>query len=89
MKAKLKMIFSMVVFGTIAIFVKNIPLSAGEIALYRAIIASMGIITFKLINGEKIPFSNIKKDIPILFVSGAAMGFNWIMFFSSFSLRII
>ncbi|TGE37221.1 EamA/RhaT family transporter [Desulfosporosinus fructosivorans] len=85
MEAKLKIIFSMSVFGTIAIFVKNIPLSAGEIALFRAIIASVAIIIFKLAIGKKILFSDIKKDLPILFVSGAAMGFNWILLFQAYN----
>ncbi|MHB8075938.1 DMT family transporter [Desulfosporosinus fructosivorans] len=85
MEAKLKIIFSMSVFGTIAIFVKNIPLSAGEIALFRAIIASVAIIIFKLANGKIILFSDIKKDLPILFVSGAAMGFNWILLFQAYN----
>lgn len=84
MKAKFKIIFSMAVFGTIAIFVKNIPLSTGEIALFRAIIASVAIIIYKLALGKKILFSEIKKDLPVLFVSGAAIGFNWILLFQAY-----
>lgn len=85
MEAKLKIIFSMAVFGTLGIFVKNIPLSTGEIALYRAIIASVAIIVYKLLIGKRISFSEIKKDLPILFISGAAMGFNWILFFQAYN----
>ena len=48
MQAKLKNIFSMTVFGTIAIFVKNIPLSTGEISLFRAVIGLMVIYIYKL-----------------------------------------
>lgn len=85
MKAKLKIIISMVIFGTIAIFVKNIPLSSGEIALFRAIIAAVVIIIYKLAIGKKILFSNIKKDLPVLFISGTAIGFNWILFFQAYN----
>lgn len=85
MEAKLKIIFSMVIFGTLAIFVKNIPLSPGEIALSRAIIASAAITVYKLVIGKKILFSEIKRDLPILFVSGAAMGFNWIFLFQAYN----
>ena len=85
MEARLKIIFSMAFFGTIAIFVKNIPLPTGEIALFRAIIASVAIITYKLAIGKKILFSQIKKDLPILFVSGVAMGFNWILLFQAYN----
>jgi len=74
----------MAVFGTIAVFVKNIPLSSGEIALFRAMIASVAIIIYKIAIRKKILLSEIKKDLPILFVSGAAMGFNWIMLFQAY-----
>jgi RarD protein len=85
MESKLKIVFSMMAFGTIAIFVKNIPLPSGEIALYRAIIASAAIAMYKFIGGKKISFSEIKKDLPILFVSGAAIGFNWILLFQAYN----
>lgn len=85
MKAKLKITLSMMVFGTIAIFVKNIPLSTGEIALYRAAIAAAAIVVYKLATGKRIIFSEIKKDLPLLFISGAAMGFNWILLFQAYN----
>jgi RarD protein len=85
MEAKLKIVISMAVFGTLGIFVKNIPLSSGEIALLRAIIASVIIIIYKLLIGTKILFSEVKKDLPILFVSGAAISFNWILLFQAYN----
>jgi RarD protein len=84
MGAKLKITFAMIVFGTISIFVKGIPLPSGEIALFRALIASIAIIIYKLLSGNGFAFSEIKKDLPLLFVSGAAMGFNWILFFQAY-----
>lgn len=84
MNSKLKIIFSMMVFGTIGIFVKNISLSSGEISLFRAIIAAIAIIIYKLIIGKKIKFSEVKKDLPLLFLSGVAMGFNWILLFEAY-----
>jgi len=85
MGAKLKNILAMSAFGTIAIFVKNIPLSTGEISLFRAIIASVAIVLFKYVNGNKISFPGIKRDLPLLFLSGAAMGFNWILLFQAYN----
>jgi len=84
MGAKLKIMISMAIFGTIGIFVKNIGLSSGEIALFRAIIAAVVISIYKLINGKKILYSEIKKDLPILFVSGVAISFNWILLFQAY-----
>lgn len=85
MGAKIKIIFSMVVFGTMGILVKNIKVSSGEIALFRAIIATVAIIIYKFISGNKIVFKDIKRDIPVLFLSGAAMGFNWIFLFQAYN----
>ena len=35
------MIFSMTIFGTLGVFVRNIPVSSGELALYRAVLAAL------------------------------------------------
>ena len=66
---KIAFIFSMVVFGTIGLFIRNIPLSSGEISLYRAILATLLILVFIIATKQKIPFKDIKKQIPLLFLS--------------------
>ena len=38
-KARIQIILSMVIFGTIGAFVRNIPLPSAEIALWRAVTA--------------------------------------------------
>jgi drug/metabolite transporter (DMT)-like permease len=85
MNAKFKIVISMVVFGTLALFVKNISLPPEEIALFRALIASAAIIFYKALTAEKLLFAQIKKELPILFLSGAAMAFNWIFLFKAYN----
>ena len=46
----------MTIFGTLGIFVRNIPVSSGELALYRAILAALLIAIFLLSTKQKIPF---------------------------------
>jgi len=82
---KIMLIISMVIFGTIGLFVKMIPLSSGEIALYRAVLAAILIGVFLLLTKQKIDFKSIKKELVILFLSGAAMGVNWILLFESYN----
>lgn len=84
MKAKLKIIFSMITFGTIAIFVKNIPLSTGEISLFRAIIGLFVILIYQLFSGRRAIFLEVRKELPILFLSGMAMGFQWLLLFQAY-----
>ena len=38
MKAKLYMILSMALYGTLSIFIRNIPLTSAEVALFRAVL---------------------------------------------------
>ena len=81
---RLMMIFSMVIFGTLGLFVRNIPVSSGELALYRAILAALLIAVYLGITKQKIPFANIKKEVPLLLASGVAMGVNWIFLFQAY-----
>ena len=82
--ARVMLIVSMTVFGTIGLFVRNIPLASGEIALYRAVLAAVLIGLYLLCTKQRIPFKKIKKEIPILLLSGIAMGFNWILLFEAY-----
>ena len=84
MNPRLMLITSMTVFGTLGIFVRNIPVSSGELALYRAILAALLIAVFLLVTKQKIPFANIKREVPLLLVSGVAMGINWILLFEAY-----
>ena len=78
------LITSMTIFGTLGAFVRNIPVSSGELALYRAVLATLLITGYLLITKQKIPFSKIKKEIPLLLFSGIAMGINWILLFEAY-----
>lgn len=81
---RLMMILSMVIFGTLGLFVRNIPVSSGELALYRAILAALLIAVYLGITKQKNPFANIKKEVPLLLASGVAMGVNWIFLFQAY-----
>lgn len=81
---RLMLIASMTIFGTLGPFVRNIPVSSGELALYRAVLAALLIALFLLITKQKIPFSLIKKEVPLLLASGMAMGINWILLFEAY-----
>lgn len=84
MKTKLRMIFAMTLFGTLSLFVRNIPLTSGEISLFRAVIALLCLTVYKLAKREKIPLRGLGRESALLFLSGAAMGFNWIFLFEAY-----
>lgn len=81
---RLMLIASMTIFGTLGPFVRNIPVSSGELALYRALFAAVLIGTFLAVTKQKIPFRKIEKEIPLLLASGVAMGINWILLFEAY-----
>lgn len=81
---RLMLITSMTVFGTLGIFVRNISVSSGELALYRAVLAATLIAVSLFVTKQKLPFANIKKEVPLLLASGVAMGINWILLFEAY-----
>lgn len=82
--AKIMLSVSMAVFGTIGFFSRNIAVSSGELALYRAILASVLILVYLTATKQKIPFTKMKKELPLLLISGMAMGINWILLFQAY-----
>ena len=83
-RARLSLILSMAAFGTLAPFVRNIAVTSGELALYRAILAAILIGTFLILTRQTIPFRSLGKELYLLLFSGVAMGFNWILLFEAY-----
>ena len=84
MNPRLMLIASMAIFGTLGPFVRNISVSSGELALYRAVLAAALIGCYLLLTKQRIPFSRIRKEVPLLLASGMAMGINWILLFEAY-----
>ena len=74
----------MAVFGTLPVFVKNIPLSSAEIALYRAVLAAVLTGIYIAAAKKNAEFKRIRRELPMILVSGAAMGINWILLFEAY-----
>ena len=83
-QARWLLIVSMAIFGTLGPFVRQISVSSGELALYRAVMAAALIGIFLAVTGQKIPVVRIQKELPLLLISGMAMGFNWILLFEAY-----
>lgn len=81
---KILMALSMAVFGTLPVFVKNIPLSSAEIALYRAVLAAVLTGIYIAAAKKNAEFKRIRRELPVILVSGAAMGINWILLFEAY-----
>lgn len=83
-KSLLSLVTSMLVFGTIGIFVKFIPLPSSIIAMVRGFLGGAFLLLVMTLRGEKLDFSSLKKRGVLVFISGGAIGFNWIFLFESY-----
>ena len=83
-RARLVLMAAMAIFGTLAPFVRNIPVSSAELSLFRAVLAASLIGIFLLVTGQKIPVRSLKKELLLLMCSGASMAVNWILLFEAY-----
>lgn len=84
LRARLMLSASMAIFGTLSVFVRNIPLPSGELALYRAVLAALLIGGYLLLTRQKLDLAGIRRELLLLLLSGVAMGFNWILLFQAY-----
>ena len=83
-KAKLNLILSMFVFGTIGLFVRHIALPSSVIALVRGMVGTLFLLAVVRLRGQRLDWSAIRKNGMWLVISGAFIGFNWIFLFESY-----
>ena len=81
---RMMIIIAMTVFGTLGPFVRNIGVSSGELALYRAVMAALLLSGYLTVTGQKLDLKKISRELPLLLLSGMAMGINWILLFEAY-----
>lgn len=83
--ARAKLIAAMVIFGTIGIFRRYIPLPSAVIAMTRGFVGGLFLILVMALSRKKPDKAAIKQNLTLLILSGAAMGFNWILLFEAYN----
>lgn len=83
--AKLMLSSAMVIFGTLGVFTRNINVTSGELALYRAVLAALLIGAYLVfIKKDGLNLKEAGRELPLLLASGIAMGINWILLFQAY-----
>ena len=82
--ARAQIIAAMTVFGTIGIFVRYIHLPSSIIALVRWIIGAAFLLLVLGLKRTRPDGAAIRKNLLLLCLSGAAIGFNWILLFEAY-----
>lgn len=83
--ARVKILISMILFGTMSIAVRSVGLPSAVLALLRAAIGGVAIIVFSALKGNRIDFGAIRKNFLLLLTSGVMLGFNWILLFEAYN----
>ena len=81
---RIMLVSAMVIFGTLGPFVRHIPVCSGELALYRAVMAAVLIGLYMVLTKQKLNLKSLGKELPLLLISGMAMGINWILLFEAY-----
>ena len=84
-KGKWMLTVSMVLFGTIGIFRRRIPLPSGLLACLRGVIGGGFLLLLPVLRRKKPDFAAIKKNLLPLILSGAALGMNWVLLFEAYN----
>ena len=82
--ARLQVIASMFIFGTIGLFVRSTPLPSSLIAMVRGIAGLLFLLLVLLCRRSRLSWPAIRRVLPRLCLTGAMLGFNWILLFESY-----
>ncbi len=81
---KVKLVVSMVLFGTIGLFVRYINLPSSIIALARGLVGMLFLLAVCLLRGKSLSVKAVKSNLLWLIVSGTCLGMNWILLFEAY-----
>ncbi|MCY8716204.1 EamA family transporter [Bacillus spizizenii] len=84
MKSKIQFILSMIIFGTMGLVVRYIDLSSSETALLSSSIGCLFLMFVFFMMKKTIPWKLVKANAYILFLSGIALGGNWIFLYQAY-----
>lgn len=81
----LMLTLSMLIFGTIGIFRRMLPLDSALIAFFRGLVGSVFLLPLFFRNRRKKPRPMDKKTAGKLMLSGALIGVNWLLLFEAYN----
>ena len=76
---------SMLIFGTVGVVRRYIPLSSALLAFSRGILGGLFLLVVSLIGTKKTPDKIAFKDMLKLILTGIFIGFNWMLLFEAYN----
>lgn len=83
-RAVWKLSAAMLIFGSIGVFRRYIPLSSAWMACTRGVIGTVFLLAVVLLSKKRVSKEAVKRNIVPLLISGAAIGVNWILLFEAY-----
>ena len=74
----------MLIFGSVGLFVRYIPLPSSIIALVRGVVGCLFLLAAMFLMRKKMSITRIRADVWVLLFSGIAIGINWIFLFQAY-----
>ena len=74
----------MLIFGTVGIFVRLIPLSSAAVAFFRGVMGVVFLLLVMTLAKKRPQMQSIRENLWVLLLSGAAIGGNWVLLFESY-----
>lgn len=84
LRAKGMLASSMLIFGTIGLFRRYIPLPSSLLALLRGVVGMLFLLLVLRLRKQKPNRGAIRRCLPLLLLSGGILGFNWILLFEAY-----
>ena len=79
------LISSMLIFGTVGLFRRSIPLSSGMIACARGLMGAAVLFLFTRFSGRTCHRGIGRRNLLLLAVTGGVMGINWLLLFEAYN----
>ena len=83
-RARLSLIASMCIFGTIGLVRRFLPVPSGFLAMVRGLLGAVFLLLLVYLRGGRLSRGAIRANLPRLCLSGALIGFNWILLFEAY-----
>ena len=87
--ATIRLVASEVIFGTLGLFVRLIPLSSTALACARGIVGSLLLCGFLRLTGRSLHLPTSRRRMLLLLVSGVCLTLNWAFLFEAYRLTTL
>ena len=87
--ATLRLVASEVIFGTLGLFVRMVPLTSTALAASRGILGAAFILAFMHLRGIQLTLPHNSKTRAILLASGVCLTLNWAFLFEAYRLTTL